>query len=226
MISSGLPNLDEVLGGGFPENTVLLVSGGPGTGKTLFGLNFLREGIFDNERCCYVTLMEKESELLRACKGIRELEEMEEHLGANFVIQEVSLSNSVEEKGFSLEEFVEIFDRYPEIDRVVVDNVNKLLIYADTEMEYRRKFSDFVRKLREKFTCSLVLCESEEGVDSGRDEAFECDGVINLSFSEMEEKPRRILKVHKLRYSSFEPKVSHEFEITEKGLELSEATRI
>jgi len=66
---------------------------------------------------------------------------------------------------------------------------------------------------------SGILLDSEIDFISG--EAFECDGVVHLSFLEFEEKPLRTLEVHKLRYTSFEPKIPHELIIDEKGLRLS-----
>jgi hypothetical protein len=67
------------------------------------------------------------------------------------------------------------------------------------------------------------LCETEgDNIDSGNGESFECDGVITLSFMELEEKPMRSLIVHKLRYSSFDAKVPHEFVIDASGLGLGE----
>ncbi len=228
MIKTGLPYLDEILEGGFPENIVILLSGGPGTGKTLFGLNFLLEGSLKGEKCCYVTLMENKSELLRASQGIEKLKKLNNYIDKKFVIQELQLAeqNSNNEGKVDLERFTKLFTHYPKIERVVIDNINKLLIYAKNEREYRMRFSDLVRKLKKRFTCSLILCETEDGIDSGNGESYECDGVIKLSFIEMEEKPRRTLEVHKLRYSAFEPKIPHEFIINSKELKLSKTTLI
>ncbi len=59
-------------------------------------------------------------------------------------------------------------------------------------------------------------------MDTGNGESFECDGVLHLSFTEFEEKPLRTLRIDKLRYTSFEPRVAHELIIDNKGLRLSE----
>ena len=113
---------------------------------------------------------------------------------------------------------------------MVIDNVNKLLIYAKNKSEYRRQFSELIRELKNRFSCSLILCETDgetgERLDSGNGEAFECDGVVHLSFLEVEEKPKRTLEVHKLRYSAFEPKIPHQFVINKEGLKLSKTTLI
>lgn len=229
MISTGLPYLDKLLNGGFPENTVILVSGGPGTGKTLFGLNFLLEGFVKGEKCCYVTLMENKSELLRACKGIESLKKVENYIDKNFAIQEVKLAEqtSMMLGRFDLEQFTKLFDHYPKIERAVIDNVNKLLIYARSEKEYRMRLADLIREMKNRFACSIVVCETKDNeIDSGNGEAFECDGVIKISFLEVEEKPKRILEVHKLRYAEFEPRVPHELVISKQGLKLVETAVI
>ena len=42
---TGIRGLDDVLGGGLPQNRIYLVMGDPGVGKTTLGLHFLREGL-------------------------------------------------------------------------------------------------------------------------------------------------------------------------------------
>ena len=44
-IPSGIPGLDEMVEGGFEKNSSVLVIGGGGSGKTIFGTQFLLEGI-------------------------------------------------------------------------------------------------------------------------------------------------------------------------------------
>src|SRR5688500_3983633 len=41
---TGIPGLDEITGGGLPAGRPTLVSGGPGSGKTLLGITFLVNG--------------------------------------------------------------------------------------------------------------------------------------------------------------------------------------
>src|SRR5512135_2266688 len=44
-IKSGVPGLDEMLGGGFLAETANLVEGAPGTGKSTLGMQFIYNGI-------------------------------------------------------------------------------------------------------------------------------------------------------------------------------------
>ncbi len=63
LASTGVPGLDEILGGGLPRNRVFLVEGEPGVGKTTFGLEFARAGVRSGERVLYVSLAETRDEL-------------------------------------------------------------------------------------------------------------------------------------------------------------------
>ncbi|RLJ07698.1 MAG: hypothetical protein DRP16_02965 [Candidatus Aenigmatarchaeota archaeon] len=216
-VSTGITRLDKLTGGGFPKETVILLSGGAGTGKTLLGLNFLLEGAKKGEKCCYVSLSETQDELLRAAKGIKSLNDIKKYLGKNLVIEHIPLGENI-----TLKKFVEIIGMYPKIDRLVIDNVNKLLIFAENKNLYRVYLTELVNHLKEMGS-TLLICETkEEQIDSGNNEAFECDGVINLSFLDLEEKPTRTLQITKMRYTIFEPRIRHELIINEKGIALKE----
>ncbi|MDY6773891.1 MAG: ATPase domain-containing protein [Candidatus Nanohaloarchaea archaeon] len=54
--STGIEELDEVLSGGFPQNTSVLLVGPPGTGKSTFVNQFLYEGLQNGEKGLYITL--------------------------------------------------------------------------------------------------------------------------------------------------------------------------
>nr|MDO8090125.1 ATPase domain-containing protein [Candidatus Sigynarchaeota archaeon] len=43
-VPSGIPGLDEMLNGGFPRGRAILVSGGPGTGKSILSAQFIYNG--------------------------------------------------------------------------------------------------------------------------------------------------------------------------------------
>jgi len=216
-LGSGFKKLDRLLGGGLPANTNILVSGGPGTGKTLFSLRFLMEGLKAKEKCCYVSLSENREELLRATDNIASLKGIKNHIGKICAIEHITLGENITMKRFN-----EIIASYPQIDRLVIDNINKLLIFAESKRSYRVHLSELLKHLKSISKCTFLICETEgDEIDTGNGESFECDGVLHLSFLELEERPLRTLQVHKLRYTSFEPKIPHELIINNKDLKLT-----
>jgi circadian clock protein KaiC len=54
-ISSGIKELDALLSGGFPKDRIVLVSGSPGTGKTIICFHYLNAAIQQGEKCLYLS---------------------------------------------------------------------------------------------------------------------------------------------------------------------------
>src|SRR5947209_16863423 len=54
-VPTGIRGLDQITHGGFPKGRTALVCGGPGTGKTLLGLEFLVKGAtqFNEDGVCF-----------------------------------------------------------------------------------------------------------------------------------------------------------------------------
>ncbi|MHA1131169.1 MAG: ATPase domain-containing protein, partial [Candidatus Helarchaeota archaeon] len=65
-VKSGISGLDEILNGGFIKGTNVLLAGSAGTGKTIFCMQFLYNGVVDyDEPGIFVTLEEMPAELRR-----------------------------------------------------------------------------------------------------------------------------------------------------------------
>ena len=64
-ITSGIPNFDKLVEGGFEVNSTNLIVGGSGSGKSIFATQFLIEGMKNGEKTLYVTFEEKK----KNCQG-------------------------------------------------------------------------------------------------------------------------------------------------------------
>ncbi|WP_246166107.1 circadian clock protein KaiC [Nocardioides psychrotolerans] len=69
-VNTGVPRLDEMLGGGYFSGSTVLVSGGPGSGKTSLAGVFVSAACRRGERCLYLALEESASQLTRNLTSI------------------------------------------------------------------------------------------------------------------------------------------------------------
>jgi len=69
-IKTGVENFDDIINGGLPANSITLVSGPPGSGKSIFCFQFMYEGIKNGEKCLFLTLDKKVDGLLVQAKEI------------------------------------------------------------------------------------------------------------------------------------------------------------
>ncbi|MFO8058236.1 MAG: ATPase domain-containing protein, partial [bacterium] len=63
-IDLGINGLDEMILGGVPQQSLIGIIGGAGTGKTTFGLQFLNEALENGERTVFITLEQTEEAIL------------------------------------------------------------------------------------------------------------------------------------------------------------------
>ncbi|HDD72276.1 MAG TPA: KaiC domain-containing protein, partial [Candidatus Bathyarchaeota archaeon] len=63
-LSTGVPELDEMLEGGIPRKFFVAVTGEPGTGKTILCIHFIAQGVREGDRCIYVTTEESRDSII------------------------------------------------------------------------------------------------------------------------------------------------------------------
>ena len=70
VVSTGVPGLDGLVGGGYPSGSVVLVTGEPGAGKTYLGLSFVLEAARSGSRGLIVSYSDTERDLLDRLRSI------------------------------------------------------------------------------------------------------------------------------------------------------------
>ncbi len=68
MASSGIPSLDKLLAGGYPDKSTILITGAPGVGKQALGYWFTQSGLLQGDFCLYLTRLTIR-EILKDAKG-------------------------------------------------------------------------------------------------------------------------------------------------------------
>jgi len=67
---TGISNFDKMVSGGFERESINLIAGGSGSGKSIFALQFLMEGVKKGEKVLYITFEEKKEEFYENMKKI------------------------------------------------------------------------------------------------------------------------------------------------------------
>jgi circadian clock protein KaiC len=209
-VKTGISGLDVMLHGGFPKGSTILVSGGPGSGKTLLSLQFLVEGASKfKENGVFITFEEE-------AKGI-----IERTSEFSWPLEKLVKENKIDIVKVDLYAFdkfkILISDHVEKIKakRLVIDPITVISLFFEKKLEIRRALLDLDR-LSKKLGCtSIFTCDIPGGskaISSFGIEEFMCDGIIYL-FA----KPRRALAVLKLRGSAHDEQV-RPFKITKEGI--------
>ena len=69
-VNTGIDKLDELLSGGLPGNSITLVSGTPGSGKTILCFHYLWRGLNNGENCLYLTSSEHIENILKQAREL------------------------------------------------------------------------------------------------------------------------------------------------------------
>lgn len=69
-VTTGIEKLDWLLSGGLPQNSITLVSGTPGSGKTIMCYHYIQEGLKHGEKCLYLTSDERIQSILKQARQV------------------------------------------------------------------------------------------------------------------------------------------------------------
>ncbi len=225
-VPTGVPGLDDILGGGLPKRHLYLVEGDPGTGKTTLALQFLLEGIRNGEKVLYVTLSESKRELEDVIRShqwppegllIYEMTPPDEELNAEaqytvFHPSEVELADTITAILTQVEEV--------QPQRVVFDSLSELRMLARDPLKYRRQ----VLALKRHFSgrnCTVLLLDDRtaEGSNDLQLQSI-AHGVLMMQSLERDFGiKRRRIEVRKLRGSHFREGY-HDYIIETGGLHI------
>lgn len=238
--STGITGLDELMEGGFIRGAMVLLTGAAGTGKTIFGVQYLYNGVMAGENGIYVCV-ETTPELVKmqADKLGMDLESLEKD--GKLVFVELPYDGS--RFGF----LKTINDEAYRIGakRIVFDNLSTLSIRlgryvplwgneidaeanqsaqiaarAIESVDKDKLTNSVIEQLRRIGATTLLITFGGDGMERQVNECasdFLCDGIIqlfNLPKGMKYERSMRIGKMRSTKHSLF----IHSFEITEKGI--------
>jgi KaiC/GvpD/RAD55 family RecA-like ATPase len=218
-VKSGIPGVDELLEGGIPQGASVLVAGGPGTGKSIFCLEYLYNGAkVYGEPGVYITLEEGPHTMWWNMQRFKwELLPLERENMLKIYKFEPSVDMKADVDG----QVRRIVDKVKELKakRVVIDSLTSFSFWIEEPAKLRYAMYTLLEELRKLETTTLLTVETAAGkTDFSRFgvEEFLTDGVIALYFIP----PHRALFVRKMRGTKHSMKV-HPIVIDDRGFTVS-----
>jgi KaiC/GvpD/RAD55 family RecA-like ATPase len=216
---TGIDGLDEILGGGIVRHSTTLISGNPGAGKSILGLQYIYNGVeqFDEDGI-YLSFEENAEDLRQAAESIG-FENWQTHVDEGRIkiydkkvlLRENDFSSSLDIILDDLDD-----DRY---ERLVLDSLTMFQLFFEEEREKRTYLLKFTDILRENGLTTLMT--NEQGTvfpetDIGL-ENFLTDGNVFLLQTPTDSGVNRYVWVAKMRKQDIDTDI-FPMEISRGGL--------
>ncbi|MDQ1661701.1 MAG: circadian clock protein KaiC, partial [Blastococcus sp.] len=223
-VRTGIRGFDDLTGGGLPAGRSTLVSGGPGSGKTLFGLEFLVRGAQDfDEPGVLLAFEENAADLAANATSLGfDLPALEADGRLIVDAMQIDPAEIITTGDFDLEGlFIRLAGSVKAIGakRVVLDTIEVLFAALDDAATVRAEFARLLRWLKEQGLTTVITGErGKEGqlTRSGIEE-YVSDCVIVLDHRVRDELATRRLRIVKYRGSSHGTN-EYPFLIRDRGL--------
>jgi circadian clock protein KaiC len=217
-VPSGIPGLDQMIGGGFVRQSTALLRGGTGSGKTLMCLQYLHEGIMKfNEPGVYLSFAESEDSIFKHGKTF------------NWDFRTLTAQNKFAVIRYQPHEIVKIIDEGGGVirdtvesmgaKRLVIDSLTAYEMMFDTAYKANESILTLLEILRKWNTTSLVTSESPiTPLMAGKGRlGFLTDCIIHLYYLRVGSHRQRALEVLKMRDTNHSDEV-HLFDLDRDGI--------
>ncbi len=218
-VRTGIPELDEMLRGGFLEGDAVMLAGSAGTGKTTLALQYLVNGITQfGQRSIYVTFEQLPDQIYRDARNFGwDLKKMEEENKFRLVCTSPNLFLEADGGEDLLSEAM----KEVQPQRLVIDSLSHLAMYVE-EKELRKEMYRLIMLLKARGLSSVLIWEMHQMMGqafsiSEIGSSFLVDCILLLKHVEIESSMRKALVILKMRGSDHDKRL-REFEVTSQGI--------
>jgi len=238
-IKTGIPGLDELIYGGLPEGRCVLLLGGPGSGKTIFGVQFLYEGATEcKEPGVFVALCESPEEIrdnaLQFGWDLRKLEKEGKLLivdarpvsvtEAGYIVPARELFQGEKIPFSRLVKLISDEVSKIKAKRLVLDSMNVLTLQYESDFYVRQGTLGLIQALN-RFGCTTLLVCEQYGKKPALLQEFLAHAVVVLHYIRREGLMIRAFQILKIRGNKHSMQV-HPMEITDKGIIIHPKERV
>lgn len=214
-ILTGSSKLDSVLGGGIPGNSINMILGLPGTGKTILAESIIFANASPEKKAFYIsTVSEPLDKMVRYLQGFTYFDP--EAIGDSVVYRD--LSDKLRNEGFvgAIEQIME-WARESEPAFLVIDSFKAFHAFSSSSTELRRSLTELSIMLTSMNVTTFWVGEYETADVGELPEFAIADGIIELVLKKTGVRDSRFLRILKLRGTDFIGG-EHAFKIDKNGL--------
>ncbi len=225
-LSSGIADLDAMLGGGIPEGDSLLIAGPSGSGKSVFATQFIAEGLRQGEPGIVAIFEERPEEYSGRAATLGMDFETPQDDGKLNILYLRPLDLSVDE---TMREIIDAVER-TSAKRLVIDSLAgfELALAPGFREDFRESLYRMIGALTRTgvtTVSTVALVESfTELALSPYSISFLSDDIIRLRYVEIDGQLRKVLMVVKMRGGNHSKDIC-EYAITSEGLQIGERLR-
>jgi KaiC/GvpD/RAD55 family RecA-like ATPase len=180
-IESGIPGLDKLLGGGFIQDSVILVTGETGTGKTILCSQFLHHGLKKGETGIFITLEEDPSDIKEDVSLFGwDLDKYEKKGLFRLIYHDPAQVNNL--GSLIIDEIKNL-----KAKRLVLDSTSVIGLNINDISQIRKLLYNIVNVIKKNNCTALLISEIPEGMRGLSKfgvEEFVADGVVVLNYLE------------------------------------------
>jgi KaiC domain protein len=229
-VRTHVPGLDEITYGGIPERAVVLLSGGPGTGKSILGKQFLFNGLKRGEAGVFIALEEHPVAVRRSFKHFGWDISQYEREGKFAVIDAFTggVGTAAQRERYVVKQVDDVYELSDVLRqaikdtgarRVVVDSVSTLYL---TKPAMARGTIMTLKRVIAGLGCTAFFVSQvsvgERGF-GGPGVEHAVDGIIRLDLDEVDGRLYRSVIIWKMRDTKHSM-VRHPMEIKDNGIEI------
>jgi len=214
-VKTGISGLDELIEGGLIPNSTVLLKGECGSGKTIFGLQYLVYGALHGEPGVLLSVEENKKDILRESSKLGwDLEALEKQGKLAIIERQTQYSLTISN--------LERTARQLRAKRAVIDSIPALFSSYPNELllsEMRSAFLVLCQLLTGSCDCTAILITETAWSRNAPYEEYVPKGVFDLKLKMIEGIARKFLVVKKMREVHHSRRM-HLYEITDKGFTL------
>lgn len=218
-MKTGIPGFDVIIQGGFIPNSVNLINGGPGTGKSIFCMQFLWNGLKKGESCVYISFDASINKLQGDAMALGwDFSDYEKSKKVEFVRLDPYTSPDI------LVDVRKILEKNKP-DRVVIDSLSVIAMSLKDPYLVRKMLYSLLEILENTDTTTLATSEIHSSPDVSDErspkkegvEEFVVDAIITCYNAGLGGKSDRAIRIVKMRRTDH-VKGPVPMEITGKGV--------